>query len=158
MLASAHIQRNVGAFLRSDNDSGGLHPDSLAWLLLLVLFHQFQDSHRRVISIKNFPARHSTPHLLIYWIQGLGHRFTSFRHHRFRQRRSAITLQCGAPIVWRRQPTFDDRHRCVRRLVISFRTHSFGQRRFIFLPAIIAAHHFLLVDRDRDRRLPCTFR
>src|SRR5262245_10373564 len=102
--------------------------------------------------------RNATCKLLIYWIHSLGHRFTSFRHHRFRQRHSAIPLQCGAPIVWRRQSTFDDRHRCVRRLVISLRTHSFGQRRFIFLPAIIAAHHFLLIYRDRDGRLPCKLR
>src|SRR5215475_6221237 len=61
-------------------------------------------------------------------------------------------------MAWRRQSTFDDRNSRVGRLVISFRTHSFGQRRFIFLPAIIAAHHFLLVDRDRDRRLPCKLR
>jgi hypothetical protein len=34
------------------------------------------------------------------------------------------------------------------------RTHSFVQRSFIFLTAIIAAHHFLLVYRDRDGRMP----
>jgi hypothetical protein len=86
------------------------------------------------------------------------HRFTSLCHHRFRKRHSTGLLQSGAPIVRRSQSTLADGNLSVRRLVVSFRTHSLRQRSFILLAAIIAAQHFLFVYRDRDCRLPCVLR